>query len=705
MALAAAFLCALPTAVRVLAASGNPADGLLIAMAVMACLLTPPLLVRDRAKRGWRGVVGKAAPRELAVGVAVWVALSAIALALLAALLKAKTHHRGLGGGTFAVFGGAATLGCAVLAARLVAWARELIERGFSRRVVSWTTGGLLSAPVLLFGVAALGSVGESAASLRAVMIDLALTSAALGYAYVRPAVPPAVPRGVKQAAWPVLALIVVAGFARLEWSHAGDGIERSGGLTAAVVSGLEMWTDRDADGEGAHFGGHDCDEGDPTRSPRAVDVAGDGIDSNCDGIDAPAVGKDAKLALPAASASLAGSQATATAAASSQAMQLARVESSAASVAAPIDKPDIIVLTLDNVGAQHCSTYGYKHDTTPNLDKLAKRATLFKHSYAIGSETTRALIPIVSGKPASATFTSGKEWPRLDSEVDSVAERIKAAGYNTGAVTSFTWLRKDLGYDQGFDHFDETPFREQHPEHMATGALAAKAAKAAHDKLAAKDGPLFLWVHLFDAHRQYLDSKYVKKLGLGTGKRARYDGEVALVDEQVGTIVEHVMGGARASRTLWIVHGTHGEAFGEHDAVGHGGRIAFDEVLRVPLLVAPPGKQAKAARFDRRAVSTLDIAPTMLDYAKASRKDVKGVSLRPAVEGDAKFERKPVFAFARNRVVVIDWPLKLLVMTRKKGHDRPLLFDLSEDPKEANDLSGDRAADVRRLNALREKH
>jgi len=697
MALAGALLCAMPTAVRVLAASGNPADGLLIAMAVMGCLLTPPLLMRDRAKRGWRGVVGKAAPRELAVGVAVWVSLSAIALALLAALLKAKTNHRGLGGGTFAVFGGAATLGCAVLAVRLVAWARELIERGLSRRVLSWVTGGLLSAPVLLFFVAA------RAASLRALMIDLAVMLAALGYAYVRP-LPPLVPRGVRQAAWPVLALIVVAGFARLEWSRAGDSIERSGGLTAAVVSGLEMWTDRDADGEGAHFGGHDCDEGDPSRSPLAVEVAADGIDSNCDGIDAPTAGKDAKLALPSASAAATGPQAAGSAAASSQATQLARVESSAASAAAPVDRPDIILLTLDNVGARHCSTYGYKHNTTPNLDKLAERATLFKHSYAIGSETTRALIPIVSGKPASATFTSGKEWPRLDSEVESVAERIKAAGYNTGAVTSFTWLRKDLGYDQGFDHFDESPFREQHPEHMATGALATKAAIAAHDKLAGKDGPLFLWVHLFDAHRQYLDSSYVKKLDLGTGKRARYDGEVALVDEQVGAIVEHVMGGARASLTLFIVHGTHGEAFGEHDAVGHGGRIAFDEVLRVPLLVAPPGKQS-AARFDRQAVSTLDIAPTMLDYAKASRKDVMGVSLRRAVEGDAKFEHKPVFAYARNRVVVVDWPLKLLVMTRKKGHDRPLLFDLSEDPKETNDLSGDRAVDVRRLDGLREKH
>ena len=118
-----------------------------------------------------------------------------------------------------------------------------------------------------------------------------------------------------------------------------------------------------------------------------------------------------------------------------------------------------------------------------------------------------------------SETPVSTLEWPYLEDKAETLAERLKKAGYGTGAVTSFTWLRKDLNFHQGFDHFDESPFRDQHPEHSITGDTAIKSALSIYDKLAKAPEPLFLWLHLFDAHNDFIEHK---GSSFGEGRRAR---------------------------------------------------------------------------------------------------------------------------------------------------------------------------------------
>ncbi|MBI4704596.1 MAG: sulfatase-like hydrolase/transferase [Deltaproteobacteria bacterium] len=687
---------ALPTAVRTNLAGGAWVEGLVGAAAIFCCLLLPAAWLVPRAWRGLRAVAGLTSragppPGALVAGIGLWASFSVAALTALGALLKATTHHRGLGGAAFGALGLALCLAAAVAAGRLVGVGRRWIERGGPRRPLLAAAGLLVAGPLLLSALPLGGfgaGLGPAGAPIRAALVDGLLAAVVLA-ALLRFKVLDRSGRAARVAAPALVAATLVGGFGRIEQSPTlARAMRAGGGLPAAVLWLLQAWADRDGDGAAAHFGGGDCDEGDPHRHPGAADRPGDGIDSDCDGIDGPA----------AAAASAARSPATASASGSPATSAATSASPRAASASAPAgERVDIILVTLDTVRADHTSAYGYGKPTTPALAALGERGVLFEHAYAAGCDMPQALAPLISGRPLGETPHSREEWPYVKPETDTVAERLGRAGYATAAVVSFTWLRQDKGVSQGFDYFDESPFRADHPERKSTGQRAGEAATALYRRLGAGSRPLFLWLHLFDAHEKYLAHP---GLDFGPGPSGRYDAEVAFVDRQLAALRAVVDAGPRAARTLWVVHGSHGEGFGEHGAFGHG-RELYDEAIRVPLVVAGPG--VRPGRYGAAAVGTLDIAPTVLDLAAASREGLGGESLRPLLRGDGSWRRgAPLLASCAGRTAVIDWPLKLLSIGRGRRRERLLLFDLEADPGEQRDLSAVRGADLTRLGALR---
>jgi arylsulfatase A-like enzyme len=265
---------------------------------------------------------------------------------------------------------------------------------------------------------------------------------------------------------------------------------------------------------------------------------------------------------------------------------------------------------------------------------------------------------------------------------VDTVAERMKRAGYATAAVTSFTWLSPERGFAQGFDRFD-TAYEKDHPERGVTGPAAVESALAAWKDLAAAAAPIFLWVHLFDAHERYIEHK---GLSFGGGRGGAYDAEIAFVDQRLGELVDAIGGSGR--KVAWIVHGSNGEGLGEHDFTGHGSEL-YEEAIRVPLVVVAPGVAPE--RRASYAASVIDVPATVLALGGAPAEGASGQSLLD--EGN----KRPVYLRAHRRAALVDWPLKLMKIERKKK-DRLFLFDLSADPGETKDLSQDRPADVERL-------
>lgn len=682
----AAGILALPAGFRAVAEGGSFMDGWFIAAALGVMMILPLALLASRSARGWRGVVGAAARQELLAGVGLWLSVAAVGLRVLGAVLHATTHHRGLGGAAFGITGCVLLLGSAVVAGRLVGFARELRNRGVSAK---WLRTALLLG---MLGAGAwwalpLGHSVSEGDALRRASSELLLT-AGVTSALLWPRLPVALTRVLWATGLPVAVFLVLAGGLRMETSASARALSRSGGLTGTALTMLEGWSDRDKDGFGSHFGGTDCDEGDPKRYPGAPEAAGDGVDSDCDGHDEPetlVASHPLPRGLPSAPTAASGTPAA----------------SSVALVAGPnetggTERPDLIVITLDTVRADRTSLHGYPKKTTPNLDKLAESGAIFDHAYAVAADTQRALMPIVSGRPLSETPHASGEWPVIDDKPMLMAERLSQAGYHTGAVTSFTWLRRDAGFAQGFDTFDESAFRENHPERKVTGARAIDAAILAHAELAAGDKPFYLWVHLFDAH-----SKYLAHVGssFGPGEAGLYLGELAYVDHELGRLIEAVSKSARGKRVVWLVHGSHGEAFGEHGATGHGAQL-FDEVLHVPLLIA--GANVKPGHVTT-AVSMFDVAQTVLALAGAKSEGIHGVSLIPAMRGEP-LEHGPFVAHGARRVAVFEWPLKLTSLRLKTGKLSLSLFDLALDPGERHELAKSRPADTQRLDGLRKQ-
>ncbi|MEM6789588.1 MAG: sulfatase-like hydrolase/transferase [Myxococcota bacterium] len=694
--LAVATVAMLPMALRCVLGGVPLVDGVLAGYAVALTFALPLALVAPRAARGYRGVVGPVASRRRGWAVALWLGLSVILLVGLGALLKAKTNHRGLGGATFGVFGAAAVILAGIVASRFA--------RGDDRAPGAKPTLVAAAVATVLAGVGlvfpALGSAPDAA---RAALFDLVWFALA-GVAVFAVRLPEAFERPVRWFALPLALTLLAAGWYRVETSPETRRVQEVGGAPATVLWALERWTDRDGDGVGAHFGGRDCDEGDAHRHPGAVEVADDGVDSDCDGGDA--------IVLVAARADLAPAGVVparseppprATTAALRPSPSAPRTSVAGAVPTGPPPtasaperaRPDIVFVTFDTTGAGHTSLHGYGRDTTPTLKARGAEGVVFEHAYAAGSDTQRALMPMVSCRVLSRTPKSNVTWPRLHEDANTVAERVRGAGYVTGAVTSFTWLRRDRGFDQGFERWDQSAWKQHHPEREATGPAAIAAAKRMYAELAARDAPLFLWVHLFDPHRRYLRHD---AYDFGRGDVDRYDSEIRFTDEQLGELIRTVDSGARGPQTVWLVVGSHGEAFGEHDKFEHGSDV-YDEMIRVPWVAW--GRGVSARRIGNRAVSTLDAAPTILALAGADAGGCDGVSLAGVLAG-APLNRAPVTSFADGRTAVIDYPLKLRVLRRKGRSDRLILFDLDADPGETSDLSAERRDDLKRLDQAR---
>jgi len=348
------------------------------------------------------------------------------------------------------------------------------------------------------------------------------------------------------------------------------------------------------------------------------------------------------------------------------------------------------VLITVDTLRADRVGAYGWGRARTPAMDALAARGVRF----------TRAFAPAPITLPSHASLLTGLYPPGHGSrhngvavrgDVPTLAERLRAAGWATGAFVAAFPLDRRFGLARGFQEYgdrtaradDGRPLNERPGRAVVDEALAWLARAGA--------GRVFLWMHLFEPHAPYVPDPARGPAGASLPADVRYDDEVAAADVQVGRLLSGL--GARATSAVVALAGDHGEAFGEHGEVSHS-VFLYDTTLRVPLVIAAPGVPPSVVDV---AASLVDIAPTFLQLAGAPPMPAEGISLVPALHAGIPAPRD-LYAETYAPLMDFGWsPLRSIRSGTLKFIEAPTpeLFDLDADPGENRNQAAARASDA----------
>lgn len=342
----------------------------------------------------------------------------------------------------------------------------------------------------------------------------------------------------------------------------------------------------------------------------------------------------------------------------------------------------NVLLISIDTLRADALGSYGGKA-TTPNLDRLAARGARFDFAHAHAVVTLPSHASMLTGRYPYEHGIRDNTGYRLQAGTDTLATRLKAAGFATGAFVGGFPLDSQFGLDQGFDRYDDA---------MGTGAAdererrADAVAASALEWIAQQSGTWFSWVHVYDPHVVYEPpAEWLSKF-----PNDPYLGEVSWTDHALGALLDRVA--ALPRRTLVIVTADHGESLGEHGELTHG-VFAYEPVLRVPLIVAELGGGAseKSGRVISTPARHVDLLPTVLDALGITNPTPgAGTSLRTVVNAGEGDDR-PSYFESMTATVQRGWaPLRGVVVQGEKYIDLPIaeLYDLRADPKEARNAA-----------------
>jgi len=367
---------------------------------------------------------------------------------------------------------------------------------------------------------------------------------------------------------------------------------------------------------------------------------------------------------------------------------------------------PNVFLVTIDTLRADHVHCYGDAQIKTPTLDALARDGILFQEAFT----------PIAITTPSHATILTGL-WPSdhgvsdfgvpLSPEHPDLAELLKPQGYRTAAFIGSVILDSHEiapGFDRGFDYYDNFPQNLDPTVHWGRiERRGMEVEQRAEDWLKAQpgDGPFFVWVHLYDPHEPYEPPEpYLTEY-----KGRPYDGEIAYADAALGKWIGYLKERGLYEGSLIVVMSDHGEGLGEHHEDTHG-IFLYDTTTHVPLIVKLPKEEGKGREVGAQ-VRTTDVLPTILDVVGGKLPGkVDGETLREYFSGGGGKGEE----WGRTAYGETDYPLHFgwapLRSVRDHGvklieAPRPELYDLEEDPKELHNKYETGSQQAGRLNGL----
>ncbi len=400
--------------------------------------------------------------------------------------------------------------------------------------------------------------------------------------------------------------------------------------------------------------------------------------------------------------------------------------------------KPNVVVLGIDSLRADHLSSYGYHRLTTPHIDRFAQGGTLFERTYSAHIPTTSAYASMLTGRDVFGTqVVALRHKGPMRPEARTLAEILKDAGYATTCV-GFSGNPASRGFETyltfpGWGSWAEgrSP-KAQNLNQVAIPEL---------ERLARGRQPFFLFLRHMDPHAPYLPPEPFERMFYHgdecdpTNKSmepvmafkpfrdffaswmppgitdkdyviAQYDGAIAYMDAAIQTIFTALETLGILDETIVVLNGDHGETLYDHECYfDHHG--LYDPTLHVPLIIRYPSKVPagkRVAGYNQHK----DLVPTILELAEIEKPEnatFEGRSLMDLVRGEvasheAEFYITECTWMRKHGWRTPEW--KLIVALEPDFHFKPPveLYNLIEDPDENVNLADSRPDVVAHLRA-----
>jgi arylsulfatase A-like enzyme len=359
---------------------------------------------------------------------------------------------------------------------------------------------------------------------------------------------------------------------------------------------------------------------------------------------------------------------------------------------------PNVVVVVIDTLRADHSSLYGYKQDTMPNLRRIAKEGLTLQNYFVNAPWTKPSVASIITGLYPTAHGSrigqfedlSSRFGPPvvevLNSEIDTMAEILKKNGFLTHAFITNFHLTPVFGYAQGYDHYHFDDTGSDKPVVCRKDREMLRETAKLLEEQKGKGEPLFIYCHLMAVHGYCYGkgfNKYHPESSTPIPSDApqvelvlerfdtveeiicAYDNSIAYTDFIVGELFNTIK--SKAPDTIFIVTSDHGEEFLEHGGFEHC-RTLYNELLKVPCVIWGPS--VPTGVFSGLADS-IDLLPTILKNLDIPiEKHLRGQPLfyRNKIIAD---KDKDVFAEQHNRGdfkrFALIWQSQKLILNRSK--------------------------------------
>jgi arylsulfatase A-like enzyme len=385
--------------------------------------------------------------------------------------------------------------------------------------------------------------------------------------------------------------------------------------------------------------------------------------------------------------------------------------ESASEARPAPLLRPDanVLVIVLDAAGARHFGCYGASRPTTPEIDRIAAEGAVFERAYTPAVFTRSAMASAWTSQLPDEHHATVSYDEKLPTSIPTLAGIVSASGIATAAFVGNNMAGTAFGLDRGFADFRRASPRA---EELTEAALAWLGS--------AGSARFFAYLHYREPHYPFdprppydtifgpdaplpasvkTDSGWLDRVNDGSYRprpeevahlERLYDGNLRLVDHEVGRVRRRLEALGLWERTVVILAADHGEAMYEHGFVGHNEQL-YEESVRIPLVVRLPTGAGPRGRRVRMLTGLLDVAPTVADVfgvPRERRASFRGRSLLAVAGGAPEPASEPVLCRT-----VGDKPRYALVAERHKYQFNlrdgdETLHDLAADPGEHRDVA-----------------